>query len=592
MEIFNVNNSNDSGTGSLRAAVSAANSTPGLDTITVEVSEINLASALLITDSVAIEGSGVVITQQGNDRLFTVDDGTDEQIEVRFNALNLTGGRSDLGGAVFNNENLEINNSSFFGNTATKRGGAIYTEGKLSITGSEVTDNIVIPEDEEGAAAGGGIYARFGGELQLTNSIVSNNEALVGGGIIIADGSKAIVTDSEISNNFGEGILAVVDSRLEITGSTIFGNKTDASGGGVAVQGDSTATIYGSQIRDNYAAFGGGLAAADYSSLEVTSSTISDNIADEDGGVIDLYNNSQLTLVNSTLTGNSALLADGISNYDGTSNIEIIETPLVEEPVVETPVIETPVMEEPVVEEPVAEIPVIETPVVEEPIVETSVVEEPVAEAPVIETPVAEETVIEEPVIETPVVEEPVIETPVVEEPVTEEPIVDNPVVDENTPAIDLVEVHRFYDANSGIHFYSDETKAEAMQSSDYNYEGASFAAIESNTDAITGEELGAEEVYHFYNNETGGHLYTLFEEERAYVENNLDNYSYKGVAYYAFESAVESLDTVPVYRMLNTDTGTHFYTTDSNEFEHIQSNLPHFAAEGQGGVAFHVHSV
>ena len=323
MDYF-VTNSNDFGTGSLREALELANANSGKDKIVIKVDNINLDSALNITDAVEIQGRGVVITQQGNDRLFTIDDGTDAQIKVKFNGLNLTGGQADLGGAIYNKENFRINRSSIFDNVATKRGGAIYTEGNLLVKNSEIADNIVIPEGL--AAAGGGIYARFGGSLRLANSVVRNNEAIVGGGIIAADSSTAVITDSQITDNLGEGIVAVVDSHLEISNSTISGNQTDASGGGVVVQEDSSAVITDSQITDNHAIYGGGLAAINFSSLDITNSTVSGNTAEEDGGGIDLYNNSQLNLVDSTVTGNSALYDNNIANYDGTSEILLTDS--------------------------------------------------------------------------------------------------------------------------------------------------------------------------------------------------------------------------------------------------------------------------
>ena len=122
-----------------------------------------------------------------------------------------------------------------------------------------------------------------------------------------------------------------------------------------------------------------------------------------------------------------------------------------------------------------------------------------------------------------------------------------------------------------------------------YEYEGESYRALTRNTDTVTGEVIeGAEEVYRFFNSDTGGHLFTMFEAEKEYID-TLDNYSYEGVAYYAFESQHESIDTIPVYRMLNEDTGTHLFTADSNEVNYIEDNLSNFSLEGYNGVAFYV---
>jgi len=52
MAIFKVTKKSDSGVGSLRQAIADANSNPGLDNIIFEVIDVNLNSAVLISDSV------------------------------------------------------------------------------------------------------------------------------------------------------------------------------------------------------------------------------------------------------------------------------------------------------------------------------------------------------------------------------------------------------------------------------------------------------------------------------------------------------------------------------------------------------------
>ena len=190
------------------------------------------------------------------------------------------------------------------------------------------------------------------------------------------------------------------------------------------------------------------------------------------------------------------------------------------------------------------------------------------------------------------------VEEPSVKEPVTEEPTVEEPVMGEPIPAIlnlDIIELHRFYQYQKGFHFYTaDDNESKVIQQQtaagklSYDYEGESFKALASNLDIITGGVVeGVKEVYRFFNNETGAHLFTMFEAEKEYIENTLDNYSYEGIAYYAYSS--EQIDVIPVYRILNGDTGTHLFTTDRNEVNNIQENLSNFSLEGDNGIAFYV---
>ncbi|MEO1340189.1 MAG: hypothetical protein AAFV28_03365 [Cyanobacteria bacterium J06635_13] len=68
-----------------------------------------------------------------------------------------------------------------------------------------------------------------------------------------------------------------------------------------------------------------------------------------------------------------------------------------------------------------------------------------------------------------------------------------------------------------------------------------------------------------------------------------LDNYSNLGIAYYASESDPVDIETIPVFRMPNTDTNAHFYTTNTNELGAIQNNLDNFELENQGEAVFYV---
>lgn len=67
MTTYNVTNSNDSGEGSLRAAIALANASEGLDTITIEVDTVNLETEIEITDSLDLVGNGATIAQTGEE---------------------------------------------------------------------------------------------------------------------------------------------------------------------------------------------------------------------------------------------------------------------------------------------------------------------------------------------------------------------------------------------------------------------------------------------------------------------------------------------------------------------------------------------
>ncbi|MGL6339135.1 MAG: hypothetical protein ACRC80_08350, partial [Waterburya sp.] len=160
-----------------------------------------------------------------------------------------------------------------------------------------------------------------------------------------------------------------------------------------------------------------------------------------------------------------------------------------------------------------------------------------------------------------------------------------------------LAEIHRFYQHEKGFHLYtSDVTEIADIQAKNqtgelaYNYEAEKFNVLTSDKDALTGADIaGAEEVYRFFNTQTGAHLYTMDEVEKDYIQNNLSNYNYEGIKFYAFEEAQENIETVPVFRMLNDQSGSHLFTVDQTEINYIQNNLSNFSLEGDNGVAFYV---
>lgn len=158
-------------------------------------------------------------------------------------------------------------------------------------------------------------------------------------------------------------------------------------------------------------------------------------------------------------------------------------------------------------------------------------------------------------------------------------------------------QVHRFYQFEKGFHFYtSDDVEAQYVQEQSaagelsYNYEGEKFTVLANDKDALTGETLaGVEPVYRFFNTETGAHLYTIDENEKDFVIDNLANYNFEGIKYYAFESAPTGIETIPVFRMLNNDSGSHLYSIDQNELDYIDANLPNFSWENNSNAVFHV---
>jgi surface antigen len=131
--------------------------------------------------------------------------------------------------------------------------------------------------------------------------------------------------------------------------------------------------------------------------------------------------------------------------------------------------------------------------------------------------------------------------------------------------------VYRFYHNSLGFHFYtiSEDEKNYILNTwpDDWAYEGIAWYAYSSLLP-------GASPVHRFIHNTKGFHFYTISEEEKKHIiETWPDDWSYEGIAWYAYESPVSG--TLPVYRFIHNTLGFHFYTISEEEKNHILNTWP-----------------
>ncbi len=157
---------------------------------------------------------------------------------------------------------------------------------------------------------GGGLLVR-GGTNVLTRVSVSNNSAARSGGIDAGSsgtGGTFFLNDSKVENNSathrGGGMHVTGNMQLFATNSSFSNNSTLEHAGGLGVHfGGTAATLVNTTISGN-TAVGAGAGTLSFGTLTIINSTISDNSAGNNAGGIS--SNGTLRVINSTIIDNSS----------------------------------------------------------------------------------------------------------------------------------------------------------------------------------------------------------------------------------------------------------------------------------------------
>lgn len=188
-----------------------------------------------------VTGIGPVAGMDGNSttRLFTVVKGF-----LHVSGLNVSNGRSAVGGAVSATESkLTFNNTFFIGNGASYSGGAVYAVDSSTVSWTGDTQFI----NNTSGFDGGALYASANSSISWGGkTIFLNNGATDDGGAVYADYGSSVSWNAEttFSHNtaFSGGALYVSDgSRCSWSeATTFFINNTADTGGALAVQAQSS----------------------------------------------------------------------------------------------------------------------------------------------------------------------------------------------------------------------------------------------------------------------------------------------------------------------------------------------------------------
>jgi predicted outer membrane repeat protein len=238
-----VTNTNDTGDGSLRAAIAQANNSTGQIVIDMRSvsGAITLESALdPLARNITITGPGygnLLIQRDWNQGSFPIFRIFGQSLSCAIQDLTLGRGSSNNGGAIYNSGTLSVLGCVFGNNTATSGGGAIYNNGTLNASNCSFNDNT--------AGSYGGAIANsvegVVGRLILTNGCQfgMNSAGSQGGAIFNSQGANAIIRDNasfaENSAQQGGGIFN--RGTLQMIGGGFLFNWAQDSGGFQAGRG-------------------------------------------------------------------------------------------------------------------------------------------------------------------------------------------------------------------------------------------------------------------------------------------------------------------------------------------------------------------
>lgn len=327
-----VQNCNDSGSGSLRAAIVAAASGD-----TIDLTQLACTRITLTTGQITVPQTSLTLNGPGPDQLSIDGDSGGNHFNRVFD-------HQGIGSLALNH--LNITNGKYRSAT-TARGGCIRSSGTVGLYDSTVTSCIVQSQSTNRASGG----AIFSSGLSLLRSKISGNvsdgggngAALGGGAYVVGD---ATVKYSTISNNTATdgmqvngGGLLVASGDAYLRNSTVSGNYSSSVFGGVYVtdgDGSHTLRIVDSTISGNHSAYGGA-GVVSHVGTTIANSTIAFNSDTKFSGfgpglVFRPTYGGSLTLHSSIIANNYGPAADfdtdipGATTVGGSNNLILAHT--------------------------------------------------------------------------------------------------------------------------------------------------------------------------------------------------------------------------------------------------------------------------
>ncbi len=324
----------------LIAAIVSSNTAGGANTITL-TADTSSPYTLAAVDNTTDGATGLPVIAAGN--VLTIVGGGDTIERSTADGTPAFRLLDVAAGATLNLQDLTLQNGLAVDSALAAKGGAIFSQGTLSLDTVNVQNNTVLSNsnghgfDVGQRPQGGGIYA-LGGSVALTNCALIGNSIIdsqapaftFGGGLFVKNATATMV-DCTITGNTslaggGGGLDVSSGATATLTGCTFTGNSVAQEGrygsyglgGGMESEAGSTVTLAGCTFTANSAGIsGGGLQAEGTATL--TGCTFTNNSAGDWGGGLTAEN---CALTGCTVSGNTAVASGGgLMLYYGTATL-------------------------------------------------------------------------------------------------------------------------------------------------------------------------------------------------------------------------------------------------------------------------------
>jgi hypothetical protein len=218
-------------------------------------------------------------------------------VAVAIRGVSITGGNGTLangflngGGILLQDEaQLTLTDCVVHDNQADLGAGIFcFNVSRLTLDNTRVVENHGSTDESAPVTFAGGIYSRFGVDLQIHNgSEIARNRADIAAGIY-NQGVLTLLDSSVVGNEArldGGGIVND-QGNATIGNTTIKKNIAQLQGGGIHVFSGEFVLENNCTIEDNESGLGGGISVGLDATLSSTDATIRDNDANQDGGGI------------------------------------------------------------------------------------------------------------------------------------------------------------------------------------------------------------------------------------------------------------------------------------------------------------------